>query len=63
MSADSFALIDEYLDEKEIDEPIATYDECCEETCPMCNGLAYGLGVLGWTQYYRCQDCGWQFSL
>ena len=32
------------------------------EPCPACNGEGVPLGSLGWTQHYRCQDCGWTFS-
>lgn len=30
--------------------------------CPQCDGPGLPLGALGTTQWFRCQDCGAQFS-
>jgi rubredoxin len=32
------------------------------ETCPICNGPGEFMGLLGEAYYFRCRDCGWQFS-
>ena len=29
-----------------------------EEHCLLCGGIAFPLGSLGKTLWYRCQDCG-----
>ena len=42
-----------YLDE-EIEEV---------EPCAFCPGDAFSLGGLGLRKYYRCRDCGVQFSV
>lgn len=34
-----------------------------DRTCPYCKGTACVLGNLGRIIYYRCQDCGIQFSV
>jgi len=31
--------------------------------CPMCNGPGAKLGNLGWMHWFRCIDCGWDFSI
>lgn len=31
-----------------------------QKQCKMCGNVAYLLGVLGNTRWYRCRDCGWQ---
>lgn len=30
--------------------------------CPMCNGPAYAMGMLGRLLWLRCRDCGWEFN-
>jgi tRNA(Ile2) C34 agmatinyltransferase TiaS len=30
--------------------------------CPVCFGQGEELGVLGWCRYFRCRDCGIEFS-
>lgn len=32
-------------------------------TCDMCGGDSALLGFLGKLAHFRCQDCGWQFSI
>ena len=44
--------------EVEVEE---TLDETEEEECPFCTGTSYLLGALGWTKWFRCQDCGCEF--
>lgn len=51
--------MDEELEQQENEIEDYSQDSC---ECPMCNGDAYPLGSLGWTQYYRCENCGWEFS-
>jgi rubredoxin len=29
--------------------------------CPMCEGQAKGLGMLGWLLWYQCRECGFTF--
>jgi len=31
--------------------------------CPLCDGFPESLGILGWTEHYRCNDCGYQWSV
>jgi rubredoxin len=30
--------------------------------CPMCQGDGAELGSLGKLKWYRCVDCGWEFT-
>uniref|UniRef100_A0A6M3IRE5 Uncharacterized protein n=1 Tax=viral metagenome TaxID=1070528 RepID=A0A6M3IRE5_9ZZZZ len=30
--------------------------------CPFCDGNAVAMGILGDRVYYRCRDCGLEFS-
>lgn len=32
-------------------------------TCPLCEGVGTEMGVLGNLAWYRCQDCGAEFSI
>lgn len=34
-----------------------------ERHCPMCNGAPSVLGKLGSRIHYRCQACGWEWSI
>ena len=31
-------------------------------TCPMCFEEGFLLGVLGWLRWFRCRQCGMDFS-
>lgn len=31
-------------------------------TCPVCGGAAFALGKLGKLTWFRCRDCGMDFS-
>jgi tRNA(Arg) A34 adenosine deaminase TadA len=33
------------------------------ESCSMCAGLAILMGILGKKAWYRCQNCGIEFSI
>lgn len=32
-------------------------------TCPLCDGVGVGMGQLGNLFWYRCQNCGTEFSI
>lgn len=32
-------------------------------SCPQCDGPGLPLGALGTTVWFRCWNCGWQFSV
>ena len=34
-----------------------------EEDCDCCGGIAFHIGFLGATAWFRCRDCGIEFSL
>jgi hypothetical protein len=44
------------------EEPTEEPNPCEIESCPMCGGAGFSLGVLGMLTFYRCEACGWQFS-
>jgi anaerobic ribonucleoside-triphosphate reductase len=31
--------------------------------CSVCNGKGIPLGVLGKLSWFRCRNCGWEFSV
>lgn len=31
--------------------------------CSICNGILVLLGRLGWLTYFRCRDCGMDFTI
>jgi rubredoxin len=33
-----------------------------EMECPVCGGTGIAQGSLGFLVWYRCEDCGWNFS-
>jgi len=47
-------------------EQLEGYDELDEDNlitcCPVCDGPGIFLGALGKMQYFRCRDCGMDFS-
>lgn len=34
-----------------------------QEECPCCHGVSNPIGSLGNTEWYRCEDCGFEFTL
>jgi tRNA(Ile2) C34 agmatinyltransferase TiaS len=38
--------------------------ECADvQRCPTCEGVGIGLGHLGALDWFRCRDCGSEFSV
>ena len=38
-------------------------DECENPDCPQCTGMGAYLGTLGYFLWFRCIQCGWDFSI
>ena len=34
-----------------------------DNQCPMCRGEGYSIGSLGNLEWFRCRQCGWEFSV
>lgn len=41
----------------------AQYDAPLPEPCPMCRGSGLFMGTLGTKDWYRCRNCGMEFSV